>query len=121
MVAGLGPVTIDKFRRSHAPLALELNFDEFQRRVVEIFILAAADLAATGKEARSRHRDFSRPKFIRILHGSSALHLQRFTLEGCECSGPGLKTAQTVEKVSSTAGEVHAAIFFFQNRRERGL
>ena len=33
MVAGFGPVAVDEFLRGHAALALELNFDQFQRVV----------------------------------------------------------------------------------------
>ena len=42
MVAGLGPVAVDELLRSHAALAFELYFEEFQSGV-RIFILATAN------------------------------------------------------------------------------
>src|SRR3979411_2543195 len=41
VVAGFGPVAVDEFLRGHAGLALELNFDQLQRRV-SLFVFAAA-------------------------------------------------------------------------------
>src|ERR1019366_7738890 len=92
MVAGFWPVAVDEFLRGHAALALELNFDELQRRVsVFVFILAAA-----YEQARSLHCGLSRRQLNRMLHGLSAAHLQRFALKHRERPRPRLKPAQAV-------------------------
>src|ERR1035438_5837386 len=76
MVAGFRPVAVDEFLRGHAALALELNFDQLQRRVsVFVFILAAAD-----EQARSLDCDVSGRQLNRMWQASSAVHLQRFAL-----------------------------------------
>ena len=95
MVAGFGPVAVNEFLRAHAALALELNLDQLQRRVsVFGFIFAATD-----EQACSLDRDFSGRQLNRVLHGLSAVHLQRFTLKDRERPGPRLKTAQAVEQI----------------------
>src|ERR1035438_6320991 len=117
MIARFGPVAVDEFLRGHAALALELNFDQLQRRVgVSVIVLAAAD-----EQAHSLHCNISRSQLNRTLQRLSAVHLQRFTLKSRERPRPRLKPAQAVEEIACVASKVHAAIFFFQNRRKRGL
>src|ERR1019366_458638 len=97
MVAGLGPVAINEFLRGHAALALELNLDEFERRVspfVSIFILAA-----TNEQARSLDGEYAGGQLNHTLHGLSLVHLQRFASKGRERPRPRLKTAQAIEQV----------------------
>lgn len=123
MIAGLGPVTIDEFLRGHAPLALELNFEEIECGVIFVALLlvyAAADQQARCFDGNFSGRQFSRA-FMGILRRASAMHLQRFTFEEREGSRPGLETAQAVEKIGRGASEIHAAVFPLQDRRERGL
>src|SRR5271154_3648684 len=55
-----------------------------------------------------------------MSRGLSAMHLQGLASKDRERSGPGLKAAQAVEETACCSSEVHAAVFFFQNRRERG-
>ena len=70
MVAGFGSVAVDEFLGAHASPALELNFDQLQRRVM-VFVPAAAN-----QETRSLDCDFSGRKrdrrFRRVEHGALA-------------------------------------------------
>src|SRR5260370_5278154 len=116
-IAGVGPVAVDEFRRGHAALALELDFDQLERRVSVIVVA----LAAANEQARSLDRKFSGRQRDRVLPGLSAMHLQCFTFKDRERPGPWLKTAQAIQQIVCCALEIHAAIFFSQNRRERGL
>src|SRR5208337_5459903 len=102
---------IDEFWRGHAALALELNFDKLQARAC----------AAANKQARSLDCDLSGCQLSCMLHGLSAVHLQHLTPKNRERPRPGLKSAQAVEQIVGGASEGHAAVFFFQNWRERGL
>src|SRR5258708_12955900 len=58
MVAGFGPVTVDEFLPGHAALALELNFDQLQRRVGAFPFVRAP--AAANEHPRSLASTFSR-------------------------------------------------------------
>ena len=54
MAAGLGPVAVDEFLRGHAALALELNFDQFQRRLGPfVFVLSLSLPQPTNRRVPS--------------------------------------------------------------------
>src|SRR5271157_2928967 len=76
--AGLGPVAVDEFLRSHAAFAFELNLEEPQRRI-EAVIATTAD-----EQARSLDRDFSGHQLFLMLQGLSPVNLQRLTLKNRE-------------------------------------
>ena len=111
MVARLKAVTIDEFPRCHTPLAFELDLDQFQGRA----------RGATDQQTRSLDCNLSGRQLHRGWRGLGAMHLQCSTFESRERSGPRLKTTQAIEKISGGASEIHAAVFFFQNRGKRGL
>src|ERR1700675_3739257 len=102
MVAGFGPVAVDKFLRGHAALALELNLDKLQRPVSAFVFPAtlAVALAAANEQPRSLDCNCSGRQLSRMFPGLSAVHLQRFTLKHRERPRPRLKPAQAVEQVS---------------------
>src|SRR5438270_7332894 len=106
LFAGLRAIAVKEVACGRALFAFELNFEEFERRIVAA---AYEKMIAFRVKCRDGQCSAGRSGFPDVQILTAKLRV---------CARPGLKAANAVEELGGRACEIQLPVFFHQNRRQ---